>query len=76
MTSRFSYFALGMSFGVAAGLLFAPQAGARTRGYVREKAGEGTEHLKQRTAGAGGRDTEAETPAAEGNWVEPYGDAM
>jgi gas vesicle protein len=47
--SKFSYFFLGLGLGVAAGILFAPKAGTETRGYLKEKAHEGTDYVKRRS---------------------------
>lgn len=47
--SRLPYFFLGLGLGVAAGILFAPKAGAETRGLIASKAGEGTDFVKRRT---------------------------
>ena len=54
----FSSFLLGLGVGVAIGMLFAPKSGEETRKLIKEKAGEGTEYLKQR--GADLRDTAGE----------------
>ena len=45
----FSSFLLGLGVGVGIGMLFAPKSGAETRDYIKNKAGEGTDYLKQRT---------------------------
>ena len=47
--NKFSYFFLGLGIGVAAGILFAPKAGAETRELLIEKADEGKEFLKKTT---------------------------
>ena len=47
--NKFSYFFLGLGLGVAAGLLFAPKAGAETRDLLLNKADEGKEYLKRRS---------------------------
>jgi gas vesicle protein len=44
--SKLSYFFLGLGLGVAAGILFAPKSGAETRQFLRSKAEEGTEYVK------------------------------
>lgn len=46
--SRLSYFFLGLGLGVAVGVLFAPKSGAETREFIRAKAGEGVDFVKQR----------------------------
>jgi gas vesicle protein len=45
----FSSFLLGLGVGVGIGMLFAPKAGAETRQIIKDKAGEGSEYLKQRS---------------------------
>ena len=57
--SRLSYFFLGLGLGVAVGVLFAPKSGAETREFIRAKAGEGVDFVKQRSEDF--RDTAAET---------------
>lgn len=44
--SKLSYFFLGLGLGVAAGVLFAPKSGAETRQYLRSKAEEGSDYVK------------------------------
>jgi gas vesicle protein len=46
-----SSFLLGLGVGVAIGMLFAPKTGQETREVIKNKAGEGTDYLKQRSAG-------------------------
>jgi gas vesicle protein len=48
--NKFPYFFLGLGLGVAVGLLFAPKAGAETRGYLKAKADEGAEYVKRRSS--------------------------
>ena len=43
-----SSFLLGLGVGVGIGMLFAPKSGSETRDIIRNKAGEGTDFLKQR----------------------------
>jgi len=43
-----SSFLLGLGVGVGIGMLFAPKSGRETRQLIKDKAGEGTEYLKQR----------------------------
>jgi gas vesicle protein len=62
-----SAFLLGLGVGVGIGMLFAPKAGHETRALIKDKAGEGTEYLKQRGA-------EAKQTAAE--WVDKGKEAL
>jgi gas vesicle protein len=48
--NRLSCFFLGLGLGVAVGVLFAPKAGAETRGLIRDKANEGTDFAKRRAS--------------------------
>ena len=43
-----SSFLLGLGVGVGIGMLFAPKAGHETREMIKNKAGEGTDYIKQR----------------------------
>ena len=45
-----SSFLLGLGVGVGIGMLFAPKSGQETRELLKNKAGEGTDFLKQRSA--------------------------
>ena len=45
-----SSFLLGLGVGVGIGMLFAPKSGSETREIIKNKAGEGTDFLKQRSA--------------------------
>ena len=45
-----SSFLLGLGVGVGIGMLFAPKSGQETRDLIKNKAGEGTDYLKQRGA--------------------------
>ena len=45
--NKLSYFFLGLGLGVAVGVLFAPKSGAETREFLRSKAEEGTDYVKQ-----------------------------
>jgi len=62
-----SAFLLGLGVGVGIGMLFAPKSGQETREMIKNKAGEGTEYLKQRGA-------EAKQTAAE--WVDKGKEAL
>ena len=44
-----SSFLLGLGVGVGIGMLFAPKSGQETRDFIKNKAGEGSDYLKQRT---------------------------
>jgi gas vesicle protein len=46
----FSAFLLGLSVGFGISLLVAPKSGRETRASIRNKAGKGTEYLRQRGA--------------------------
>ncbi len=45
----FSSFLLGLGVGVGIGMLLAPKSGAETREFIKNKAGEGADYLKQRS---------------------------
>lgn len=45
----FSSFLLGLGVGIGIGMLFAPKSGADTRQLIKDKTGEGTDYLKQRS---------------------------
>jgi gas vesicle protein len=62
-----SSFLLGLGVGVAVGMLFAPKSGQETREIIKNKTGEGTDFLKQRS-------TEFRQNAAE--WVDKGKDAL
>lgn len=49
--SGFSSFLLGLGVGIGIGMLFAPKSGADTRQVIKDKAGESTDYLKQRSTG-------------------------
>lgn len=44
----FSSFLLGLGVGVGIGMLLAPKSGSETREFIKNKAGEGADYLKQR----------------------------
>lgn len=46
--NKLTYFVLGLGIGVGIGILFAPQSGEETRRYLRVKAGEGKDYLKDK----------------------------
>jgi gas vesicle protein len=62
-----SSFLLGLGVGIGIGILFAPKSGEETREIIKNKAGEGADLLKQRSA-------EFKQTAAE--WVEKGKDAV
>ena len=62
-----SSFLLGLGVGVAIGMLFAPKSGQETRELIKNKAGEGTDYLKQRSGDI--RQTASE-------WVDKGKDAL
>jgi len=45
-----SAFLLGLGVGVGIGMLFAPKSGQETREYIKNKAEESGDYLKQRSA--------------------------
>ncbi|HUI53975.1 MAG TPA: YtxH domain-containing protein [Bryobacteraceae bacterium] len=62
-----SSFLLGLGVGVGIGMLFAPKSGQETRQLIKDKAGEGTDYLKQ-------RGSEIKQTASE--WVEKGKEAI
>ncbi len=62
-----SSFLLGLGVGIGIGMLFAPKSGQETREIIKNKAGEGTDYLKQRSS-------DLKQTAAE--WVEKGKDAL
>ena len=48
--NKLGYFFLGLGLGAALGVLFAPQSGEDTRRLLKDKAEEGVDILKRRTA--------------------------
>ena len=62
-----SSFLLGLGVGVGIGMLFAPKSGQETRELIKNKAGEGADLLKQRSA-------DIKQTAAE--WVDKGKDAL
>jgi gas vesicle protein len=62
-----SSFLLGLGVGVGIGMLFAPKTGQETRDLLKNKAGEGSEYLKQ-------RGTEFKQTASE--WVDKGKEAL
>jgi len=48
--SGLSSFLLGLGVGIGLGMLFAPKSGADTRQLLKDKAGEGSDYLKQRSS--------------------------
>jgi gas vesicle protein len=62
-----SSFLLGLGVGVGIGMLLAPKSGQETRDYLRNKAGEGADYVKQR--GSDFRQTASD-------WVDKGKDAV
>jgi gas vesicle protein len=62
-----SSFLLGLGVGVGIGMLFAPKSGSETRQLIKDKAGEGTDFLKQ-------RGSDIKQTAAD--WVDKGKDAL
>jgi gas vesicle protein len=62
-----SSFLLGLGVGIGIGMLFAPKSGQETRELLKNKAGEGTDFLKQRSS-------DLKQNAAE--WVEKGKEAL
>jgi gas vesicle protein len=62
-----SAFLLGLGVGVGIGMLFAPKSGSETREYIKNKAGEGSDYIKQ-------RGTELRDSAS--GWVDRGKDAL
>ena|ERR1039458_3302561 len=62
-----SSFLLGLGVGVGIGMLFAPKSGSETRELIKNKAGEGTDFLKQRS-------TDIKQTASE--WVDKSKEAL
>src|ERR1043166_5872834 len=62
-----SSFLLGLGVGVGIGMLFAPKSGEETREFIKNKAGEGTDYLKQRS-------TDLKESAAD--WVDRGKDVL
>jgi gas vesicle protein len=62
-----SSFLMGLGVGVAIGMLFAPKSGSETREMIKNKAGEGTDYLKQRGS---------EFRQSAGEWVDKGRDAL
>jgi gas vesicle protein len=62
-----SAFLLGLGVGVGIGMLFAPKSGQETREIIKNKAGEGTDFLKQRSS---------DLKQTAGEWVDKGKDAL
>jgi gas vesicle protein len=62
-----SAFLLGLGVGVGIGMLFAPKSGQETREIIKNKAGESTDFLKQRSA---------DLKQTAGEWVDKGKDAL
>jgi gas vesicle protein len=66
-TKGLSSFLIGLGAGVAIGLLFAPKSGQETRELLKNKAGEGADFVKQRSA---------EVKQQAGEWVDKGKEAL
>jgi len=62
-----SAFLLGLGVGIGIGILFAPKSGEETRDFLRKKANEGSDLLKQRS-------TDLKQTATD--WVDKGKDAL
>jgi gas vesicle protein len=62
-----SAFLLGLGVGVGLGMLFAPKSGQETREIIKNKAGEGTDYIKQRGS---------DLKQTAGEWVDKGKDAL
>ncbi len=62
-----SAFLLGLGVGVGLGMLFAPKSGQETRDIIKNKAGEGTDFIKQRGA---------DLKQSAGEWVDKGKEAV
>lgn len=56
---KFFYFLMGVGFGTAAAILFAPKSGMESRNHIYSKAGEGADYVKRQ--GQQLRDTASQT---------------
>jgi gas vesicle protein len=66
-TKGLSSFLLGLGVGLGIGMLFAPKSGQETRDIIKNKAGEGSDFLKERS-------TDLKQTAAE--WVDKGREAL
>ena len=48
VSSKISFFLVGLGIGAAIGVLFAPRSGEETRDLITQKAGEGRDFLNER----------------------------
>ena len=62
-----SAFLLGLGVGVGIGMLFAPKSGQETRELIKNKAGEGSDYLKQRSN---------DLKQSAGEWVDKGREAL
>jgi gas vesicle protein len=69
-----SSFLLGLGVGVGIGMLFAPKSGSETRELIKNKAGEGTDFLKQR--GADLKQSAADLKQSANEWVDKGKEAL
>jgi gas vesicle protein len=73
-----SSFLLGLGVGVGIGMLFAPKSGQETRQLIKDKAGEGGDFLKQRSADikASAGDLVDKGKASASDWVDKGKEAL
>jgi len=72
--SKLSYFFLGLGLGVAVGVLFAPKSGNETRQFLRSKAEEGGEYVKQQADTI--KETAAETLERSKQTIQKHKDNL
>ena len=72
--NKLSYFFLGLGIGVAAGVLFAPKSGAETREFLRSKAEEGQDYVKQQAGNL--KETAAEAVERSKQTIQKHKDNL
>ena len=72
--NKLSYFFLGLGLGVAVGVLFAPKSGAETREYLRGKAEEGTDYVKEQAGNL--KETAAEALERSKSTIQKHKDNL